>query len=142
MGFDQELMEKVDKICLSLGDLLNMVAKKEESPDLQCNMMTHPSGLIQIPQGRERPNWAPSGAKNGRGQMKISPAHYSALVMIGDALTEAIVDTGGARTMLDASLAKELGLKVEVAGPGKWFGSFWGPSAQPIPYYGRVAGPI
>lgn len=74
--------------------------------------------------------------------MKISPAHYSALVMIGGALTEAIVDTGGARTMLDASLATTLGLKVEVAGPGKWFGSFWGPSAKPIPYYGRVAGPV
>lgn len=79
---------------------------------------------------------------NGRGILKISPAHYSALVAFGNSLTEAIVDTGGARTMLDASLAQRLGLPVEIAGPGKWFGSFWGPSASPIPYYGRVAGPI
>lgn len=57
-------------------------------------------------------------------------------------MTEAIVDTGGARTMLDNLLADRLGLPVEVAGPGKYFGSFWGPSAEPIPYYGRVAGPI
>lgn len=95
-----------------------------------------------IPPGRELPRWAPRGAVNGRGVLKISPAHYSALVAVGGSVTEAIVDTGGARTMIDSVLAEKLKLRVEVAGPGKYFGSFWGPSAEPIPYYGRVAGPV
>jgi hypothetical protein len=98
--------------------------------------------MVGIPGGRGLPGWVPSDTFNGRGILKVSPAHYSALVVIGRSATEAIVDTGGARTMIDSQLAERLNLKIEVAGPGRYFGSFWGPSAEPIPYYGRVPGPV
>ncbi len=55
---------------------------------------------------------------------------------------EAIVDTGGARTMLDKSMAHALGLEVKRAGPRIWFGSLLGPSAKPIPYYGQGRSPV
>lgn len=95
-----------------------------------------------MPTSRELPTWAPKTVVNGRGILKINPTHYFAAVMVGNSVTDAIVDTGGARTMLDANLARRLQLPVEVAGPGRWFGSFWGPSADPIPYYGRIPGPV
>ena len=98
--------------------------------------------VVGVPSRRDLPAWVSRGVVNGRGALRVTPTHYFAAVQIGNAFTEAIVDTGGARTMIDKALAEKLRLEVEVAGPGRWFGSFWGPAAQPIPYYGRVAGPI
>ena len=63
---------------------------------------------MDVPTSRALPTWAPKGAVNGRGILKINPTHYFAVVMLGSAVTEAIVDTGGARTMIDAQLAKQL----------------------------------
>lgn len=52
------------------------------------------------------------------------------------------MDTGGARSMLDYDTAVALGLEVELSGGDKNFGSFWGPSGDPISYFGRVRGPV
>lgn len=52
------------------------------------------------------------------------------------------MDTGGARSMIDHESAKALGLNIELADGNKSFGSFWGPSGEPINYFGRVKGPV
>jgi len=56
--------------------------------------------------------------------------------------TLALVDTGGARTMVDEASARALGLEVELATPEKKFGAFWGPDSVPRDYLGRVRGPV
>ena len=96
----------MDDICDSLGQLL---AEEEEGPE-QCMRFQDPAPLVALPGGRERPTWAKPGGVNGRGVLRKSPAHYFALVEISGATTEAIVDTGGARTMLDTKICQHLGL--------------------------------
>lgn len=99
--------------------------------------------MEKIPAGaRGLPDWAKPGARNCRGMLPISRSHYTALVAIDDKFCEAIVDTGGAKTMIDHESAKALGLNIELAGDGRSFGSFWGPSGSPVEYYGRVKGPV
>ena len=45
--------------------------------------------------------------------------------------------------MMSANVAEAMSLKVQVAGAGgRWFGTFWGPSGSPTPYYGRIPGPV
>lgn len=105
--------------------------------------MAGPGNTEQLPAGaRGLPEWAPKGARNKRGLLPISRSHYIALVAIGGGFCEAIVDTGGARSMLDYDTAVALGLEVELSGGDKNFGSFWGPSGDPISYFGRVRGPV
>jgi predicted aspartyl protease len=49
-------------------------------------------------------------------------------VELNGRLVEVILDSGGARTMVDKETAKALGLNVEWATPEKSFGSFSGVS--------------
>ncbi len=53
-----------------------------------------------------------------------------------------LLDTAGARTMIDLHTAELLGLPVERTTPSKYFGSFISATAVPTPYAGRVKGPI
>jgi hypothetical protein len=53
-----------------------------------------------------------------------------------------IVDTGGARTMVDKTVARELGLPIERATRRRKFGSYWGPGGKETYYWGRIPGPI
>lgn len=57
-------------------------------------------------------------------------------------MVEAILDTGGARSMVDLETAKAMKLDVEKATRKVNFGSFIGPNGRPTYYYGRVKGPI
>ena len=61
---------------------------------------------------------------------------------LNDVLVEAIVDTGGARSIIDEHTARELGLHVELATATRGHGAFWGPGATPIKYHGAVPGPV
>ena len=61
---------------------------------------------------------------------------------LNDVLVEAIVDTGGARSIIDEHTARELGLHVELATATRGHGAFWGPGATPIKYHGVVPGPV
>lgn len=66
---------------------------------------------------------------------------------MNDTLTEALVDTCGARSMIDRATAEALGMDIEVATKDKHFGSFFGPGTngsgtRNVYYYGRVKGPI
>ena len=62
--------------------------------------------------------------------------------MLNNVLVEAIVDTGGARSIINEHTARELGLHVELAKATRGHGAFWGPGATPIKYYGIVPGPV
>lgn len=88
------------------------------------------------------PSWVSPNAKNFRGLIKPTTQHYLAIVEIGDGVIEALLDTGGARCMIDTTTADKLGLTVEVATTEKNWGSFFGPNDKSIPYYGRIKGPI
>lgn len=105
--------------------------------------MSTPVSAEKLPAGAKGlPLWAPSGARNGRGLLPISRAHYTALLSIEGAFVEAIIDTGGARSMIDYETAKALGLNIQLADATQSFGSFWGPSGAPCEYFGRVKGPV
>ncbi len=90
----------------------------------------------------EMPAWASKSAINGRGKMTPSLSHYFGVVQVGNAVTDTILDTGGARSMVEAGLARELGLKVEKASKNNIAGCFWGPNGKKMYYYGKVRGPI
>ena len=64
-----------------------------------------------------------------------------ALVKLGNGVLEAIVDTGGARSLIDLDTAKTLGLEVEMAKSNN-MGNFWGPGGEVMGYSGTVRGPI
>jgi hypothetical protein len=65
-----------------------------------------------------------------------------ATVEIGDKLLNAIVDTGGARTMMDKTVVEALGLPIDKATKRRRYGSYWGPGGKETYYYGRVPGPV
>lgn len=128
-----------------LQELVKGFTTQDELEDDQPDkvFMAVPVAAEKLPAGaRGLPAWAPSGARNGRGLLPISRAHYTALLAINGAFCEAIVDTGGARSMIDYETAKALGLDIELADANKSFGSFWGPSGSPCEYFGRVKGPV
>lgn len=72
----------------------------------------------------------------------MSSAHYTGLCKIGGGVVEAMLDTGGARSMIDLQTAEMLGLPIERTTSSKYFGCFYSASAVPTPYAGRVKGPV
>jgi hypothetical protein len=91
---------------------------------------------------KELPSWAPKDCLNARGTGDVSAAHYTSLCRIGNGVIEAMLDTGGARSMIDLQTAEMLGLEVERTTSTKYFGCFYSASAVPTPYAGRVKGPV
>lgn len=61
---------------------------------------------------------------------------------MGKGVCNVLLDTAGARTMIDLQTAELVGLPVERTTPSKYFGSFISATAVPTPYAGRVKGPI
>ena len=57
----------------------------------------------------EMPKWASKGAHNGRGKVVTTVDQYVALVEVENTVMEAIVDTGGARSLIDYASARALG---------------------------------
>ena len=74
--------------------------------------------------------------------MPHSLAHYMVTIRIGKGVVDAVIDTGAARTIIDAETAKRMGLPIEVATRSKSFGTYWGPSGPESHYYGRIPGPV
>ena len=56
-------------------------------------------------------------------------------------LTRAIVDTGSCSTIIDASLARALGLTIHEARGSEW-GTFQGTGGAPQAYAGVIMGPV
>lgn len=94
------------------------------------------------PEDETVPKWVDPGIQNKRHLVKPTGAHFLVPVQVGTGVIDAVLDTGGARSVIDVGTARELGLRVERATARKNFGSFWGPSSKPVNYYGRVRGPI
>ena len=86
---------------------------------------------------RALPGWA-SGKKNMRGLIQFSRSHFFGVVAVtganskeGEAMVgEAVIDTGGSKSLIDADSAKQYGLEVTVGGAGY----FWGPGNKAKPY--------
>lgn len=88
------------------------------------------------------PDWAEKGSVNARGITMKSPSHYIALCGLGEGVCNVLLDTAGAKTMIDVQTAELMGLEVEKTTASKYFGSFISATAVPTPYAGRVKGPI
>ena len=63
-------------------------------------------------------------------------------MVINKVLVNMMLDTCGAKSMIDRKTAEELGFEVELATKSKHFGSFYGPGGKVVYYYGRIRGPI
>jgi hypothetical protein len=97
----------------------------------------------KLPAGsRGVPDWASVGAKNLRGLVQISGSHYLGLCEVNGRLVEVVLDSGGARTMIDKDTARALGLNVEWATSGKSFGTYSGVTSSNSSYAGRAVGPV
>ena len=65
--------------------------------------------MVQAPQRADAmPAWATEGALNLRGLTELSPAHYSAVCELGAGVVDVMLDTAGARTMIDLETATRL----------------------------------
>ena len=53
-----------------------------------------------------------------------------------------IMDTGGARTLVDVTMAKQMGLPIDKATKNRKYGSYWGAGGVETFYWGRIKGPI
>lgn len=72
----------------------------------------------------------------------MANTHYYALASLNNRISEILLDSGGARTMIDKETAVQLGLTIEWADENNFLGTFSGISATPVKYAGRAVGPI
>ena len=81
-----------------------------------------------------------------RGLIQFSRCHFYGIVAVSGPGTaekeavvcEAVIDTGGSKSIIDADSAAQYGLEVHVGDAGY----FWGPGNKAKPYYGKVEGPL
>ena len=59
----------------------------------------------------ELPDWA-AGYLNHRGLVPLSPSHFYGVAAFNGSVTDALLDTGGGRSMMDLATARKLGLPV------------------------------
>ena len=122
-------------------------AEDEEEDDLASSPGPDPNFMSQSePPGSpgrkpDLPGWA-LGMVNVRGRVPVSKNHFTCVVGIGGACMEAIVDTGGCRSMMDLGTAKAAGLPIKLATPTESYGSFYGAAGEVHEYAGIVEGPV
>lgn len=87
------------------------------------------------------PAWAEKGAENKLGVIDWSDKQYITEVQICNAVTHAMLDTGGHGSMIDRVSAEELGLDITRSHNGN-YGHYFSPGYRPRPYYGIVSGPV
>lgn len=78
-----------------------------------------PQVVIPAPAGREPAQWAPREAINVRGRVDPGSNHFLAACTVNGVSTDVVVDTGGARTMMDVDTADAMGLDIDVILPGE-----------------------
>lgn len=102
----------------------------------------HVAAMPELADGRF-PTWANDMMEaSALGKVKLSTSHYMGTIMLDKVLFHAMIDTCGAKSMMDRQTAEEMGYNIEVATRNKHFGSFYGPGGKTIYYYGRIVGPI
>ena len=111
------------------------------------NFMAMPPSIVppSVPMGK-LPSWA-SKMTDLRGRMPISTNHFTCQLGILNesgpgAYMEAIVDTGGCRTMMDIGTAKASGVLYKERKPGTTYGSFYGAAGEHSQYAGVIPGPV
>jgi hypothetical protein len=87
------------------------------------------------------PEWAADCKVNLRHLTSWSNDQYVGLVEIGGALVEAIMDSGGARTMVDGRTARAAGWAWSEARGGE-FGTYITPGGETRQYMGVIPGPV
>lgn len=75
-------------------------------------------------------------------KIKLSDSHYMGTIVLGGVFMHAMLDTCGAKSMIDRRTAEELGFDIEIATKHNHFGSFYGPGGKVVYYYGRIKGPL
>ena len=81
---------------------------------------------------RRPPAWA-GKRQNLLGLVPFSRCHYFGVVAINDSVIEALLDMGGAKSLVDVDTVEQMGLEVKQGEEGY----FWGPRNTATPYYGR-----
>ena len=95
----------------SVGDVLEL----EEEDDMCPAMLVAEDKIIELPRHGEMPRWTSRGARNARGMIATGHDQYVGLVQLHDVVIEAILDTGGARSLMDVHSAAALKLPYELA---------------------------
>lgn len=132
----------VNDILGSIKDVLE--GGVEEDSDTSYMFRSTTRDVVSLPAGsRGVPTWAPPNVINCRGLIAMSKAHYLGLAVVNGRLVELMIDTGGARTMVDRNTALTLGLNVRWSkdNPGI-AGTFSGVSGNTMEYLGVAVGPI
>ena len=65
-----------------------------------------------------------------------------AVVKLENTVVEAILNTGGAKTIVSHDLAHDLDWEIETPPKGKSFGSYLGLGEKPTQYFSRILGPV
>lgn len=96
--------------------------------------------LLSAKEAGPTEGWA-KGLKSHDGVIQWTPEQYIARVGINGNLIEALLDTGGEKSMVDVSLAELLGLRYQ-RGRGSEFGKYITAGGHVQPYHGLVRGPV
>lgn len=120
----------------SLAAILRILDEKEPSCHAKSGNWVAPA--TEQNRNKNPPEWAGKVKYNLLGRIPFTRCHFFAAVKIGEAMIEALMDTGGARSVVDKHTAAKMGLQVASGD----YGSFWGLGAGPVPYLGCVLGPI
>ena len=81
-----------------------------------------------------------------RGLIQFNRCHFYGVVAVsgpgtaekGAVVCEAVIDTGGSKSIIDANSAAQYGLEVHM-GDASYF---WWPGSKAEPYYGKVEGQL
>ena len=112
-----------------------MPTSEDEPDQVYATQMRMPMSVEE--HDTSLPEWA-EGMLNSRGHVPLSCNHFIGLVAINGTFIECIIDTGGARTMLDKATASAAGLSINLPGEGVEVGGCYGPSRGDIIYYHEV----
>ena len=95
------------------------------------------------------PTWATEGLRNLRGRLPLSHCHFTAVVQVSvpnkpkaGAILEALVDSAGAKSMIDLKSAEMASLPLVRSTKERPLGWYYGPSGDPVAYAGIVQGPV
>ena len=104
-----------------------------------------PAPATPLTRTTEAPAWAEDCA-NLRGKLPLSRNHFTAVVAIrkgaARVVLEGLIDTAGARSMIDLDTAKLAGLPLTYPTANRSLGWFHGPSGVPTAYSAIVEGPV
>ena len=74
------------------------------------------------------PKWMKEvSTQDKRPDINLSNNHFMGQAVINGTIVHAMLDTCGAKSMIDKRTALAIGLEIEVASSKKHFGSFYGP---------------